>query len=125
MTDLELFTNATIEALYFTDTGEEDQPAKDAELSEEIRKVLEAECLSFWHRFGHFVMAEECTCDRSEEHGGKPAMAGHDFWLTRNGHGAGFWDGDWSDNYATILSKGAETYGHFQTYLGDDGQIHS
>ena len=20
---------------------------------------------------------------------------GHDFWLTRNGHGAGFWDGDW------------------------------
>lgn len=19
----------------------------------------------------------------------------HDFWLTRNGHGAGFWDGDW------------------------------
>ena len=22
---------------------------------------------------------------------------GHDFWLTRNGHGAGFWDGDWDD----------------------------
>jgi|TARA_R110000744_G_scaffold366338_1_gene475354 hypothetical protein len=22
---------------------------------------------------------------------------GHDFWLTRNGHGAGFWDGDWND----------------------------
>ena len=23
------------------------------------------------------------------------ALAGHDFALTRNGHGAGFWDGDW------------------------------
>jgi len=23
--------------------------------------------------------------------------AGHDFHLTRNGHGAGFWDGDWDD----------------------------
>ena len=23
------------------------------------------------------------------------ARAGTDFWLTRNGHGAGFWDGDW------------------------------
>ena len=22
---------------------------------------------------------------------------GHDFWLTRNGHGAGFWDGGWND----------------------------
>jgi len=22
-------------------------------------------------------------------------LAGHDFWLTRNNHGAGFWDGDW------------------------------
>jgi hypothetical protein len=21
----------------------------------------------------------------------------HDFWLTRNGHGAGFWDGDYDD----------------------------
>lgn len=24
--------------------------------------------------------------------------AGHDFWLTRNGHGAGFWDGDYGDD---------------------------
>jgi hypothetical protein len=22
---------------------------------------------------------------------------GHDFWLTRQGHGAGFWDGDWPE----------------------------
>ena len=22
---------------------------------------------------------------------------GIDFWLTRNGHGSGFWDGDWED----------------------------
>ena len=24
--------------------------------------------------------------------------AGHDFWLTRNGHGAGFWDGDYGQD---------------------------
>lgn len=24
------------------------------------------------------------------------ARAGHDLWLTAQGHGAGFWDGDWS-----------------------------
>lgn len=28
---------------------------------------------------------------------------GHDFWLTRNHHGAGFWDGDYGD-YGDILT---------------------
>lgn len=26
------------------------------------------------------------------------SKAGHDFWFTRNHHGAGFWDGDWGDD---------------------------
>lgn len=35
------------------------------------------------------------------------AQLGYDFWLTRNGHGAGFWDGDWGTigNELTELSK--------------------
>jgi hypothetical protein len=39
-----------------------------------------------------------------------PGDAGHDFWLTRNGHGAGFWDrglGEVGDR----LSKASEPYG--------------
>jgi len=28
---------------------------------------------------------------------GDAAKAGHDFWLTRQGHGCGFWDGDWPE----------------------------
>lgn len=37
-------------------------------------------------------------CDAFRESAGNllddadPVQAGHDFWLTRNGHGAGFWD---------------------------------
>jgi len=31
--------------------------------------------------------------------------AGHDFWLTRNGHGAGFWDGDWGDERGLALTN--------------------
>src|SRR5688572_3851995 len=30
---------------------------------------------------------------------------GHDFWLTRNGHGAGFWDGDYSKEIGEKLTK--------------------
>lgn len=34
------------------------------------------------------------------------STAGHDFWLTRNGHGTGFWDGDYMHgDELTDLSK--------------------
>ena len=49
---------------------------------------------------------------------------GHDFWLTRNGHGAGFWDrglGELGD----VLTKWAESYGSCNLYVGDDGLIYA
>jgi hypothetical protein len=51
-------------------------------------------------------------------------MAGHDFWLTRNGHGAGFWDGDWTEPAATILTNAAKAFDECNLYLGDDQAIH-
>ena len=51
-------------------------------------------------------------------------MAGHDFWLTRCGHGAGFWDGDWSDEADGKLTKLAESFGEQWPYVGDDGLIY-
>lgn len=50
--------------------------------------------------------------------------AGHDLWLTRNGHGAGFWDGDWPEPYASQLSAYARAQGSVDAYVGDDGMIH-
>lgn len=50
--------------------------------------------------------------------------AGHDFWLTRNGHGAGFWDGDWKEPAATILDKATEAFGECNLYVGDDGKLY-
>lgn len=55
----------------------------------------------------------------------KAAMAGHDFWLTRCGHGAGFWDGDWPEPHATALDTEANQYGNVDLYVGDDGLIHA
>jgi hypothetical protein len=48
---------------------------------------------------------------------------GHDFWLTRNRHGAGFWDrglGALGDR----LTKAAHAYGECDIYLGDDGKLY-
>jgi hypothetical protein len=52
------------------------------------------------------------------------AGAGHDFWLTRNGHGAGFWDGDWPEPQATLLTKASKRMGEVDLYVGDDGQLY-
>jgi len=51
--------------------------------------------------------------------------AGHDFFLTRNHHGAGFWDGDWPEPYAQTLTNAAHAFGAFDLYVGDDGKLHA
>ena len=48
---------------------------------------------------------------------------GHDFWLTRNGHGAGFWDRGLSE-IGRKLSDACKPYGGFDLYVGDDGRIY-
>jgi hypothetical protein len=54
--------------------------------------------------------------------------AGHDFWLTRNGHGAGFWDRNYNPSplyYACQnLSGAAKAWGEASLYVGDDGLLY-
>jgi hypothetical protein len=52
-----------------------------------------------------------------------PGDVGHNFVLSRNHHGTGFWDrglGELGDR----LHKGCEPYGDASLYLGDDGEVH-
>lgn len=49
---------------------------------------------------------------------------GHDFWLTRNGHGAGFWDGDYEKAIGLALTQIAESFSALDAYVGDDGKIY-
>lgn len=51
--------------------------------------------------------------------------AGHDFWLTRNGHGANFLDGDYPEEIAERLYDSAKKHGEVNIYLADDGLIYS
>jgi len=48
----------------------------------------------------------------------------HDFWLTRNRHGAGFWDGDYPEPIGKALTDIAHSFGSFDLILGEDGKIH-
>lgn len=51
---------------------------------------------------------------------GQAGRAGHDFFLTRNGHGAGFWDGDWPKEEGERLTEASRKFGESQPYIGDD-----
>jgi hypothetical protein len=53
-------------------------------------------------------------------------QAGHDFWLTRNRHGAGFWDryavGD-GERVGRLLTDAAHAYGESWVYVSDAGEV--
>jgi hypothetical protein len=88
-----------------------------------------ADCQDFQTSFGELIVDD-------------PSRAGHDFWLTRNGHGAGFWDGDWDsplpegcplvddcdkpyDSVGDYLTDMSRPYGEVNLCVGDDGKIYS
>jgi hypothetical protein len=48
----------------------------------------------------------------------------YDYIMTRNRHGCGFRDGDWSKSVSDILTVAAQKYHILETYIGDDGKIH-
>lgn len=93
---------------------------------ETLDKML-TDCDAFW-------TANEPTIRAAQQHNAETDPdkwantetndAGHDFWLTRNRHGAGFWDGDWPEPQATTLTDAAHAFGPIDLYVGDDGKIH-
>ena len=48
----------------------------------------------------------------------------YDYILTRNHHGAGFWDGDWSSEVSQILTDAAQSQSEFTAYVDDYGRIY-
>lgn len=80
---LETIKTAYLEAAAFTDLGDEDQPPSHAEPSALDKSRAYLECRNFlW-------ACESLGFDMKPF---DPAQIGHDIWLTRNGHGVGFWD---------------------------------
>lgn len=57
---------------------------------------------------------EAASPDRSQH--------GHDFWLTRNHHGAGFWDRGYGA-FGDRLTEAAHAYGPVNAYADRDGKV--
>ncbi len=59
------------------------------------------------------------------DHGLDEESAGIDFFLTRNHHGAGFWDRGLDKALGEALTQAAHKWGDFDLYLGDDKAVYS
>lgn len=112
-------------AIWLTMDENEEPLDKDhdfCDLSPGTWACFERDCQSFYEQ------ARTLIESGPEFRHSKPERAGHDFWLTRNGHGAGFWDGDWdtaaNPELGSALTAIAKTFGEIALYLGDDGRIY-
>lgn len=50
-------------------------------------------------------------------------QCGHDFWLTRCGHGAGFWDRDLG-KIGDQMTAVCKSFGECWLYVGDDNKLY-
>jgi hypothetical protein len=53
-----------------------------------------------------------------------PDVIGFHFWLTRNHHGAGFWDGDYPKEIGEALTKLSHEFREQYVDVGDDGKLY-
>jgi len=123
---LDDFTESYITTALWSTNDESDEsggvPLEDnysvEDIAPECLQIIIADCKKFQEENADAIYnAEVKTTSTNEE------TAGHDFWLTRNGHGAGFWDGDWSEPEATQLDNASKAFGEIDLYVGDDKQI--
>jgi hypothetical protein len=67
---------------------------------------------------------EGCEAERPDIFDGMdPGQIGHDFLLTRDHHGTGFWDRGLGE-VGDFLTKASDPYGDSGLYVGDDGKIY-
>lgn len=112
-----LFLDAYIAVALWSSTDDNDTPLDETyttgDLSGDLMDQMIEDCAAFIAK-----------ADLSDE---RFTQAGHDFWLTRNGHGVGFWARPdvYGEENAQELTALAESFGPVDLYVGDDGRIYA
>lgn len=125
-TKLDAFVSSYIETALWSSTDSDGTPLDDskywdAELAPETLKRFETDCAKFQ------AEADPILNSITEYHAASLLSRqpiAHDFWLTRNHHGAGFWDGDYPEPLGKQLTDLAHSFGECDLYVGDDGRIY-
>lgn len=128
---LDDFYDAYVEAALWSTNDEStpeggvpfDQNYGPEDIHPDSREKMLTDCRRFLYENRAHIKPGHCTRGTGEY--SVYAQAGHDFWLTRCGHGCGFNDGDWKEPGATVLYEASKKFGEVDLYLGDDGKIYS
>lgn len=111
MSDIDTMSAAYIEAIYFTDTGDTDQPPKDAELTPFDKAKSYLDCRQFYWGVTEDLQISPDELDWRQ--------VGIDLWLTRNGHGVSFQDREevYGEERARIFSAMAKAMGNHDAFF--------
>lgn len=104
------FVDAYLEAALWTNELDKDHSVDDFAQEAVDQAVKDA---------NDFIRSNQKDLDEASS---DRARHGHDFWLTRNRHGAGFWDRGYGV-FGDMLTDAAHAYGEVDVYVGRDGKV--
>lgn len=110
--EFEDFLDGYLTAAVFSDIPEESRGYADRhDIDEKSLKTARRDCEEFLKDAEALIRSDQ---HKPGSHDDTPMNhAGRDFWYTRQGHGCGFWDGDWpvnGDELTTLAKKFSERY---------------
>jgi len=121
----EAFEEAYVKAALWSTTDESNEsggkPMEDnygwKDFAPSTKRAVKKDCADFVRKGkGDLETARD-------QYGMDAEKAGHNFWLTREGHGSGFWDED-MDEVGERLTELSEKFGEGGLYVGDDGKVY-
>lgn len=143
-TDLDAFLDGYVTAALWTTSIEEDHAARHNAATGEDRgpdasmldigmtvedidpdtlAKLRAHCVAFMETNAPDLAKYRETRSYDPTDGSVMEHAGHDYWLTRNGHGCGFWSRDLGELGDRLTS--AAGLSEVDLYVGDDGKVYA
>ena len=115
-------TTAYLEVAFWTENEsfkEDGYPHVEAKWSQAAIISAEKVCNKFYEYNADLIE----VLSKSKEYNPESSVlqrAGHDLWLTRNGHGTGFWDRSMGE-VGEKLAKAASNLSQSYVYVSDDG----
>jgi hypothetical protein len=123
--DMDSFTRQYIATALWSTTRPDDtfldEDYNVEDIAADTLAKMQADCAKFQEEMAEHITDDNLLRNPDNDTAG---TYGHDFWLTRNWHGAGFWDGDYREPAASALTACAKRFGEFDLYVGDDGKVH-
>jgi hypothetical protein len=115
--DLDVIVRTYAVAALWSSTDDNGEPLDDnyslEDLAPEAIQTMKGDCTIFAQQNIELLHKSGLTLEQ----------IGHDFWLTRNGHGCGFWDRGLG-KVGEDMTAAANVYLGVDLYVGDDGLIY-